>query len=102
MKAWVVRKTGVPSTSPHFQLELDYPRPVPTGELVLVRVHAVGINSTRLLRLTAEGVRAYFLPVGSGCEGFEFADLQPIAHSASRANPMFAFPIKFQIGRAHV
>lgn len=43
MKAWVCRKSGLP-TSGFFQLEHDYPIPVPKGDQLLVKVTAVGLN----------------------------------------------------------
>lgn len=44
MRAWVVRKLGLPTTSPNFNLEPDYPVPEAIGNLLLIKVKAVGIN----------------------------------------------------------
>lgn len=42
MQAWVFRSKGSPSKVLH--LEPTYPRPTPSGDLVLIKVHAVSLN----------------------------------------------------------
>ncbi|GAA5960749.1 hypothetical protein JCM3765_007319 [Sporobolomyces pararoseus] len=42
MKAWVFRSKGHPSKV--LNLETDYPKPTPSGDLVLLKTHAVSLN----------------------------------------------------------
>lgn len=42
MKAWVFTKSGQPSDILH--IRTDWPRPIPTGKQILVKVHAASLN----------------------------------------------------------